>query len=248
VSEYDSFAETYDELIKASKDGVISKYDRLLRVYAPDPAGKILLDIGCGTGQLTRYFSKKGYDVIGTDISPEMLSIALEKRGSLPIQYLSQSVTALDLYGTIDIAIAARDTLNHLKNLDQLQTAIEKTAFFMNDGGLFIFDWNTPKKHRETLSGKTFFYETPNIFCVWENSECVTEINKITMSLTIFKLEKSGLYRRSQTEINEFSAESFAVKKILEKCGFSVKIYDFESFKKPTERSEKVVFIAKKIS
>jgi SAM-dependent methyltransferase len=248
VSEYDNFAYCYDELIKASKDGVTKKYDRLLRVYSPESAGKILLDIGCGTGQLSRHFSRLGFDVIGTDISPEMLSIALEKRGDLPIEYLSQSVTSLDLYGTIDIAVAARDTLNHLRDLDELERAISRTAFFMNSGGLLIFDWNTPRKHRETLSGKTFFYETPNIYCVWENSEIADDTNKITMSLNFFKREKGGLYRRFQTEINEFSADTEIIKKILEKCGFSVKIYDFDSFKTPTELAEKVVYIAKKVS
>jgi ubiquinone/menaquinone biosynthesis C-methylase UbiE len=248
VSEYDSFANCYDELIKASKDGVTKKYDRLLRVYSPESAGKILLDIGCGTGQLSRHFSRRGFDVIGTDISSEMLNIALEKRGNLPVQYLSQSVTELDLYGTIDIALAARDTLNHLENTDELEKAIRRVAFFMNPGGLFIFDWNTPYKHRETLSGKTFFYETPNVYCVWENSEIGVEDNKIKMSLNLFKREKGGLYRRFQTEINEFSADTVTVKKILKNCGFSVKIYDFDSFKKPTETTEKVVFIAKKTS
>jgi SAM-dependent methyltransferase len=245
VSDYSGFASDYDELIKASKDGVTKKYDRLLKVYAPKLDGKILLDIGCGTGQLTRHFASLGFDVIGADISDEMLNIAVSKRGDLPIEYLKQSVTVLDLFGTVDIAVAARDTLNHLENLAELEKAIKRVAFFMNPGGIFIFDWNTPKKHRETLSGKTFIYETPNIFCVWENGESEAENHKITMNLTLFKSENGGIYRRSETEITEFSAGEKTVREILEKSGFAVKIYDFETLKAPTENSEKLVFIGK---
>jgi SAM-dependent methyltransferase len=245
VSEYANFAPFYDELIKASKDGVTKRYDRLLKVFVKNPGGKILLDIGCGTGQLSRHFSRRGFDVIGTDISEEMLSVAIGKRGNLPIEYLRQSVTELDLFGTIDVAVAARDTLNHLTDLAELEKAIKRVAFFLNPGGIFVFDWNTPYKHREILSGKTFFYETRDLFCVWENSEAAPEGNNITMSLNIFKREKSGLYSRSGTEINEFSADTKTVRDMLENCGFAVKVYNFDTFKVPSENSEKVVFVCK---
>ncbi|MDR0991565.1 MAG: methyltransferase domain-containing protein [Ruminococcus sp.] len=240
---YDSFAPCYDELIKASKDGVTQRYDRLLKVYAGNPRGKILLDIGCGTGQLSEHFSDLGFDVIGTDISEEMLNIAVSKRGGKPIEYLCQSATKLDLYGTVDIAIAARDTFNHLGNLGELEKAIKRTAFFMNPGGLLIFDWNTPYKHREKLAGKTFLYETPNVFCAWDNT---SENGKIKMSLNLFKKEESGKYSRFETEIEEFTAETADVENILAQCGFEVKTYDFKSLKKPNAESEKIVFIGKK--
>jgi ubiquinone/menaquinone biosynthesis C-methylase UbiE len=243
MSDYDNFAPCYDELIKASKDGVHGRYDRLLKVYAGDAAGKILLDIGCGTGELSEHFAALGYDVIGTDISSEMLNIAAKKRSGKQIQYLSQNVLSLDLYGTVDIAIAARDTLNHLKNIAELQAAIEKTAFFLNPGGLFIFDFNTSHKHREKLSGKTYFYETENTFCAWDNSDCG---DRIKMSLTIFKKNPDGHYRRFNTEIFEFTAEIKTVSAILKKCGFGVKVFDFDNFSAPTEQTEKVVFIARK--
>jgi SAM-dependent methyltransferase len=240
MAAYDGFAPCYDELIKASKDGVIKRYDRLLKVYAKK--GRILLDIGCGTGQLSEHFCDLGFDVIGVDISEEMLNAAMQKRGKKPILYLKQSAAALDLYGTVDIAVAARDTFNHLENTDELKKAIENTAFFLNPGGLLIFDWNTPRKHRESLSGKTFVYDTPGVFCVWENTE---KNGKIEMPLTFFKKEKSGLYSRFDTEIEEFTAETEDVVKILADCGFDVKIYDFMTLKKPTAESEKIVFVAK---
>ena len=39
----------------------------------------LLLDLGCGTGKLTRLLAAEGYDMIGVDLSEEMLEIALER-------------------------------------------------------------------------------------------------------------------------------------------------------------------------
>ena len=39
---------------------------------------KIVLDLACGTGSLTRLLAQRGYDMIGVDASPEMLMQAME--------------------------------------------------------------------------------------------------------------------------------------------------------------------------
>jgi ubiquinone/menaquinone biosynthesis C-methylase UbiE len=47
------------------------------------PDAEVLIDFGCGTGRFLRYFSKKGFLVIGTEITKEMLTAA-KKFGVLP--------------------------------------------------------------------------------------------------------------------------------------------------------------------
>jgi len=41
--------------------------------------GRRLLDLGCGTGTLTMFLAEAGFDVIGVDLSSEMLAIAADK-------------------------------------------------------------------------------------------------------------------------------------------------------------------------
>ena len=38
----------------------------------------LILDLGCGTGKMTRLLRQAGYDMIGVDSSEEMLGIAME--------------------------------------------------------------------------------------------------------------------------------------------------------------------------
>jgi ubiquinone/menaquinone biosynthesis C-methylase UbiE len=60
-------------------------YDRLekeevSRVLPSPRAGEQLLDVGCGTGHWSTFFTEKGFRVTGVDIAPEMIRVAREKR------------------------------------------------------------------------------------------------------------------------------------------------------------------------
>ena len=66
---------------------------------------------------------------------------------------LRQDLLKLDLYGTIRAAVSTFDTFNHIPDLD---TAIANAGFFMEKGGVFLFDMNTPYKHRKVLGDNEF--------------------------------------------------------------------------------------------
>ena len=63
---------------------------------------RTVLDLACGTGSLTRVLAERGYEMIGADLSQEMLAQAAEKcRGAGPIEpiFLHQAMEELDLSG-----------------------------------------------------------------------------------------------------------------------------------------------------
>ena len=109
-------------------------------------SGPIVLDLACGTGSLSMELAQRGCDVIGVDASEDMLSVAQEKAMEHPewdILYLCQSMTELDLFGTVDTTICALDSINHLTDPRQVQQTFQKVSLFTAPGGLFLFDANT---------------------------------------------------------------------------------------------------------
>ena len=70
-----------------------------------------VLDLGCGTGKMTRLLKERGYDMIGVDLSEEMLSIAREQGGE-GILYLQQDMREL---------VAVKGSVDHLRGLTDNQ-------------------------------------------------------------------------------------------------------------------------------
>ena len=131
--------------------------------------GSTVLDLACGTGSLTRELSLRGYEMIGVDLSPDMLAQAAEKNrdaeGIAPI-FLCQSMDQLDLYGTIDACVCCLDSINYVTDPKKLRRAFQRVHLFLMPGGLFLFDVNTPAK-LEGLDGQVFLDETEDAYCVW---------------------------------------------------------------------------------
>ena len=169
---YSYFAGVYDELT-----GNISYKERAAYFHAIiekyRTKGPILLDLACGTGSLSVELSRLGYDVIGVDNSPEMLSVAQQKRceSGEDILFLCQDMTALDLYGTIDATVCALDSINHVTDPKAVRKIFQNVSLFTIPGGLFIFDVNTPYKHRSVLGNNTFVYDCSDVYCVWRSEE-----------------------------------------------------------------------------
>ena len=144
MSGYSVFARYYDELtanIDYKKRG--EYFHEIIKKFKQTKEN-ILLDLACGTGSISEVMAGLGYDVIGVDLSDEMLGMAIEKKfdSGLNIQYLCQDMRKLDMYGTIDITICALDSINHLASLDDVRKVFENVAFFSEQEGLFIFDEN----------------------------------------------------------------------------------------------------------
>ncbi len=244
---YSVFAQFYDALtgnIEYSKcaDYLLELMERL--GHKPGLA----LDLACGTGSLTLELYRRGIDIYGVDASVEMLSEARAKcaGAGADILFLCQKMQSLDLYGTVDTVFCTLDSLNHLPGGEQVQKAFSRVSFFMDPGGWFIFDMNTPYKHEKVLANNTFVYDTETVYCVWQN-RCSVPSSKVDVHLDFF--EKEGkLYRRSFEHFAEWAYPAEEVLDMLEKAGFgSVRIFDEMSFQPPRAKSQRLVFAAQKI-
>ncbi|MGN0690959.1 MAG: class I SAM-dependent DNA methyltransferase [Oscillospiraceae bacterium] len=251
MSGYSAFSRYYDVLTENIDYRARAEYfEKMIRRFGGKEGG-ILLDLACGTGSLSEEMARLGYDVIGVDSSEEMLNMALDKKfdSGLPIQYLCQDMTELDMFGTIDVTICALDSLNHLESLSDIKRTVEKVSLFCEPGGLFIFDMNTPYKHKNILADKTYVYDMEEVFCVWQNEYTGDIDNRVNICLDFFEKAdgKNELYSRSSEDLSEIAFDRAVIEDILSGAGFELLAeYDHDSDDPPSEKSEKIVYAARK--
>jgi SAM-dependent methyltransferase len=247
---YGIFSKYYDILTQnISYKERADYFDHLIGIHGG--VKNILLDLACGTGSLSEEMSRRGYDVIGVDGSVEMLNAAMDKKleSGLDIQYICQDMTELDLFGTVDVIICALDSLNHLPDVNSVKKTIQRAALFCEQDGLFIFDVNTPYKHKNILGNNTYIYETDLVYCIWQNTyNNVGNDNRVDITLDFFEKQGNGLYKRYEEEFSEIAFEACALDNILYEAGFNVLAhYNYDTFEECKSDSEKIVFVARKV-
>lgn len=244
---YSNFAEYYDSLMYDVDYKKRTSY--LLKLFKKyDKKPTLLLDLACGTGGFSNCFAKEGIEVIGVDMSEEMLSLAREKSAELDYEvlYLCQKAEELDLYGTVDGAVCCLDSLNHITDYRAFCKAVKKVSLFLEDGCLFIFDLNTQHKHQNVLGDNVFVIENEDVYCVWANK--FTPKNcKVDITLDFFVSDGEAYYRTCE----QFSERAYSmdeIKSALEKAGLEiVQIFDDMTENPLKSDSQRAIFVTRKV-
>ena len=203
----------------------------------------ILLDLGCGTGKMTRIMAQKGYDMIGVDNSIEMLDIA-KAASEENILYLLQDMQEFELYGTVRAAYCACDSLNYITEEEELLKVFQLVNNYLDPKGVFIFDMNTEYKYRELLSDYTFAENREESSFIWENYfDEESGINEYDLTLFIKDGEQFSRFQESHYQ-KCYSIET--ILQLLEKAGMKVEgIYDAYTLEPPQEDSDRITIIAR---
>lgn len=180
---------------------------------------RTVLDLACGTGRLTWLLAQRGYEVIGVDLSCDMLAVAAEREEEVPYRplFLNQAMQELDLYGTVQAAICSMDGLNYLPEED-LREALRRLRLFLEPEGILLFDANTPEKFRR-MDGETYAEETEDAFCVWR-ADLEENERSCVFGMDIF-LREGRLWRREQEEHVEYVYSAEMLSTLLEEAGFA---------------------------
>lgn len=122
----------------------------LLKRYAV-PTDEPILDVGCGAGLLSEYLAKKGYNIIGVDLSKGAIQAAVEhpQQSTLNIKYLVGSVYNLPFPEGYFRAVVCSDFLEHIPNLDGAMLQISGA---LGSEGLFLCDTISRDDETQELS------------------------------------------------------------------------------------------------
>lgn len=219
MSAYGSLAPFYDLLTRdVDYDAFLELYEKIFESYGV--GGKTVIDLACGTGNISYLMAQRGYEVIGVDASEEMLSAAAEKARALtdviqPI-FINQCLEELDLYGTANAAVCALDGINYISP-ELVKQVFTRIALFVEPGGVLVFDVLSPEEF-ESRDGEMYVDEAEDVYCVWQ-PQFDGEERCIYYGMDIF-IRRDEFWERAYEEHVEYAHEPEYLKAALEECGF----------------------------
>ncbi len=106
--------------------------------------GGPVLELGCGTGRISRALSAAGLDVIGVDFAEPMLAEARSRNrpsgASAGIDYRQGDIRTLRLRRRFPTVIAPFNVFMHLETPGAMQAALATVRAHLAPGGAFLFD------------------------------------------------------------------------------------------------------------
>ena len=245
---YTSFARVYDMFM----DNVpYEKWSRYIveKLRANGIDSGYVVDLGCGTGKLTTLLADAGYDMIGIDNSFDMLDMALEREDDR-ILYLMQDMREFELGEKVSAVVSACDSINYILEPEDLQAVFFCVSESLKEGGIFIFDINTPYKYEVLMADNTIAENRDEGSFIWDNYYDADEkINEY--DLTLFIKEQSededDIYKKFEETHFQRCYEISELKELLEQSGLVFDaVYDAYTDDQVKCDSEKVTVIAHK--
>ncbi len=143
---YRQFAYVYDRLMADMPYREWLKFAE--ESFAKFEKPRTIVDLGCGTGSLAIPLAQAGYQVIGIDLSEDMLSIAHDKTERLrgltgkafkgSVTWLHQDMREWEWSEPADCVISFCDCLNYLLEEEDWKSAFERVYAGLKPGGLFF--------------------------------------------------------------------------------------------------------------
>lgn len=245
MEQYTGLAEIYDMTIDADYDKWMEFVKKYMESRGIDIKGKRLLELGCGTGNMTTRLREAGLDVTAIDISHEMLSVAEEKARSkrMRINFLNQDMAHFCLNRDFEIAASFCDGYNYIIEEGELLGSFKRVYDHLSRGGYFIFDISTSYKLRNLIGNNTFTVNEEDLCYIWDN---YVDDDIIEMYITFF-IKEGKLYRRMEEHHIQKIYEVEHIIGALKASGFKrVEVYDDYSFKPVYDKTARATFIASK--
>jgi len=138
---YERLAAVYEADWGTFSGGFLRFVDFALERHGGEPVSA--LDLACGTGDLAVALAGRGWRVVGLDRSPAMVRVARGKESRA--EFVEGDLRSVSLGERFSLVTCVFDSLNYLLEPEDLRAAFACVGTHLEDGGLFLFDVNTPR-------------------------------------------------------------------------------------------------------
>lgn len=208
-----------------------------------------IVELGCGTGNMTRLLASSGYNMLGVDLSEDMLVNAMAEDDGSEILYLHQDMRELELGGMINAAVSVCDSMNYILTEEDLVKVFERVGRYLVENGIFLFDMKTLHFYKDVLGDTVITDNREDSAIIWENEfDEASALNTyyITMFMAVSDDEDS-LFERYQEEHIQRAYSIDEVKNAIEVSGLElISIMDAESMKEQEFDSERLYYVVQK--
>lgn len=265
MESYTDFAQVYDEFMDATPyEAWCERIIRIIDTYGISvPSAEassieedalasernLVLDLGCGTGTLTELMADAGYDMMGIDMSYDMLQTAMEKReeSGHDIMYLCQDMRELELYCTVGTVICVCDCINYVLKESEVIETFRRVNNYLFPKGLFIFDFNTEYKYAQVIGDTTIAENREDCSFIWENFyDEKTHINEYDVTVFVREDEEEDLFYRFQETHFQRGYTFEQMRRFVEEAGLEfVTAIDADTDEEVTEETERVLMVCR---
>ncbi len=247
--EYEYLAGVYDHLME---DVDYTTWVDFIEKFIPkkgNPQESKILELACGTGNITIPLGQRGYDITAVDRSIEMLSQAQQKSMELNLkqEFFQQDMLNLELERDYDGILCLCDGVNYILDPKDLERFFRKVYSLLKKEGIFIFDISSFYKLKEILGDNTYGEDLGNITYLWEN-QFNEKLEIVEMDLTFFELNKEGFYEKHK----EFHVQKAHRRDILESLLLSIGFSKVDMYHELTgwparDDSQRIFFVCEKL-
>lgn len=244
MNRYNEFASLYDELMNDfDYEKWFNYIEEIFVKYKISPTK--VLEMACGTGNLSIHLAEKGYKLTCFDLSEEMLAQAYEKLNRFKnVKLLNGNMINFKINQKFDSIISICDSINYITDLEDLKRTFENVYNHLDDNGIFIFDINSFYKISEIIGNNIFVEDREDIFYTWQNYYD-SETMICEFYLSFFIKENEDNYIRFDEEHKERAYTVDEIISTLKSVGFnSIDYFEAFTLEEINSTTERINFVA----
>ena len=165
---YSEFAKVYDLAMRHVPffkwAAFIDLHLKKNNILETDP----VLDLGCGTGKLAAILGRTYDNILGLDVSYEMLIQAYKKKrikGNIQSSMICLPIKS----NQFKAIICTHDTMNYARDIDEVDLIFAECSRVLQPGGLFIFDLATKQNVLGNFADEVIEEQYGDLHLLWQN-------------------------------------------------------------------------------